>query len=174
MRVIESWDIQSSFWKQNPQFTTIEPYQTLYKEDKSKTKDDSSKHMWAYSLLCDTESKYRQVGYAQRKELIARDYLKDKKFDWTQHQKFIDGWELFKTPMEKQLEQWKRFIHEKNELMSTMKLTEDNWETIEKMVLSNGKLQDEYDKITKRINQEEDSGIVMGGAVESLIESGVI
>ncbi len=173
MRVIESWDIQGNFWKCNPQFTTIEPYQTLYKEDK-KNKEDSSKQMWAYALLCDMESKYRQVGYTQRKELIARDYIKDKKFDWNKHQKFLDGWEIFKTPMEKQLEQWKRFIHEKNELMTTLKLTEDNWETIEKMVLSNGKLQDEYDKIMKRINQEEDAGVVMGGATESLTESGVI
>lgn len=174
MKVVESWDIQSSFWKQNPQFTGIEPYATLYKEDKSKGKEDSSKHMWAYALLCDVESKYRQVGFTQRKDLICRDYLKDKKFDWVKHQKFIDGWELFKTPMEKQMEQWKRFIHEKNELMSTLKLELENWEVIEKMLLSNGKLQDEYDKIMKRINQEEDSGTVMGGAVESLAESGVI
>lgn len=176
MKVIDSWDIQSNFWKTNPQFKLKETFKDFYNEDKSKEKQDSSLIMWGLAFLCDFDSKYKQLSDRERKELIAQDLFRNKEFNWEDEgiKHLIKAWEVFKSSAQKQMMQWERFLNEKTDFMQTMKYDENTAELIEKLLLSNTKLYKEYDEIMTRLSQETDGGTMIGGSMESLSEKGEI
>lgn len=170
MRVIESWEIEGNFWNLNPQFLVPEVFRKLYDEDKSKDKAQSSKILWALALYSDFDSKYRQLHQDQRKELISRDYLKDPKFKWKDYKSQIQGWDLFKTVPQKQMEQWERIMNEKKEFLDTLPFNEQNCRLIEELMLSTEKLNKTYDALMEKLAQEGNGGVVLGGGLESMME----
>lgn len=174
MKIIESWDIHGNFWNLNPQFKLPKEFASLYTSDKSKNKEDSSRIMWAIALYADFDSKYRQIPDEERKNLIATDLLRNKDFDWKTVQPQIDAWNLFKTAAMRQMVEWERFMNEKSKFMSTLTYDASSAEIIEKLLLSNSKLYDEYQKINERLAQEGEAGTVFGGGIESASERGEI
>ncbi len=173
MKGVEIWDTEQNFWKLNPHFKIPKAFNDLYTEDKSKDKKDSSQIMWALALYTDTGSFLKELSDSEKKELIVQDYTKGK-FDFKKYQDQIKSWEIFKTPMQKQLEQWKRLMNEKNKLLEEIKFSLENWEEVEKMLLSNDKLQAAYDKLVSRLAEEADNGTTKGEQEESLSEKGII
>jgi hypothetical protein len=174
MKVIESWDIDSNFWEANIQFKAIAAFKKLFDADKSKHKVDSSRLMWGLSYLLDFDSKFRQLSDSEKKGLIESDILKIKGFNWSTVQEQIDAWKLFQTAAQKQMLEWERFMNEKTTYLKTLKYSAETADEIEKRLLSNSKLYDEYDKIMERLSQEGEAGKVMGGGVESASEKGDI
>lgn len=172
MNVIENWDRDKSFWVVNSFFKTIDCFYKLFKEDKSWGKKDSSQLMWALCYLCDFSSKFRKLPEKERKVLISNDILKNPKFNWEDKKikEYIKQWEVFKTPMQKQMSHWEKFLNQKNELMDDLKMEISNYKTIQDMLLSNVELQEAYDSINEKLAQESDGGKIIGGGRESLLE----
>ena len=71
---LHNFDIKSSYWKIDPQLKAIEPFATLYKNDKSKGKSNSSLIMWAIALFTDPESRLAKLSKARKQEIIQKDY----------------------------------------------------------------------------------------------------
>ncbi len=173
MTVIESWNTDGNFWDLNSQIKIPKVYNKLYTEDKSKNKSHSSQLMWALAFLCDFDSKYRQLPFDARKDLIAKDILKSPKFKWDTLKDQINGWDIFKSSAQRQMMEWERLINEKSIFMTTLKYNNiDTGKDIEKLLLSNDALYTSYEKIKAKLAQEGDGGILKGGAMESLLESG--
>lgn len=174
MKVIDSWDVTANFWEVNPQLKAPGIYNTLYTEDKSKGKTQSSKLMWAIALFSDFDSKYRPLSEAERKKLVAEDILKDVSFDWSTLEKYIKEWERYKSVPMKQMAEWERLMNEKTEYMKTLKYSAETADEIEKRLLSNSKLYSEYEEIMSRLVQDGEAGTMLGGGMESLTERGEI
>ena len=80
--ILEAFDTDVNFWQLHPQLKVPLPFASIYKEDKSKAKSKSSQIMWAIALLVDPDSKFSNISFPTRKNMIAKDYLKDESFDW--------------------------------------------------------------------------------------------
>lgn len=170
MKGVEIWDVDQNFWKCNPHFKIPKAFNKLYTEDNSKDKKVSSQIMWALALYTDFGSYFKDLTPEERDKLIKDDY----KVDITKYKDLVKAWEVFKSPIQKQMEQWSKFIIEKNTMMDTIKMDLDNWEDIEKMLLSNEKLYKSYEILQSRLAEESNSGVVKGDQSESLSEKGMI
>ncbi len=80
--ILEGFDIDKNFWKLHPQLQIPQEFASIYREDKSKTKSKSSQIMWAIALLVDPDSKFANISFPTRKDIISKDFLKDVKFDF--------------------------------------------------------------------------------------------
>lgn len=174
MKVMESWDINASFWELNPQLKIPSAFNRLYTSDKSKGKAHSSRLMWAIAFFADFDSKYRALSDSERKKLVAEDILKEPEFDWTTVEEYIKAWDMFKSVPMKQMCEWERLMNEKTEYMRTLKYNAETADEIEKRLLSNTKLYSEYEEIMSRLVQEGEGGTMLGGGMESLTEKGEI
>lgn len=173
--ILNNFEITANFWSINPQLVIPNDFNKLYESDKSKKKDDSSKLMWAIALIVDTESKFYNLSLKERKDIVARDYLKNTKFDWKTLDKQVTTYEkLILTPAQRQLSEWNRLMDEKNEYMKKLKYTGDTADEIEKRLLSNAKLFDELTRLSEMLQKEGEQGLVKGGVSESLSERGEI
>lgn len=175
MSLIKNFNASVNFWDANPQFTSIEPFKTYQKKDKSKEKKDSSLIMWGLAFYYDEESIYYSMQKTDKEQAIAVGHFGDRKFPWDSIRELMEAFELvYLTPARRQLYEWNRLMNEKTEFMSGQTYNEKNWEMLEKMLGSNKKLFDEYDAISKRLANEKDSSGVKGGASESASEAGLI
>lgn len=176
MEEINNWDITTNFWEVNPHFKAIEVFNNFHTQDKSKNKATSSIIMWGIAFYCSFYSKLKQLGEKERRVLIAKDILKDPKFDWEDEliKALVKEWDIFKSVSMKQMTEWDRLMNEKTDFMRTLKYDGGTADTIEKLLLSNSKLYKEYEDIMERLSQESNGGVIKGGSVESLSERGVI
>lgn len=172
MKGVEIWDVEQNFWRCNEHFKIPKVFNKLYIEDKSKDKKDSSQIMWALALYIDYGSKFKNLSEDERKKLIEHDYIKTK-FKWSDYSEHIKTWEIFKTPMQKQLDEWSRLMNEKTEYMRSLKFNKENADHIEELLISNEKLHTAYEKLKAKLAGE-DSGKARGGSEESLGERGEI
>lgn len=176
MALVVNFDIHSNFWNTNPMLKIPEVFNIVYTSDKSEDREDSSKLMWAVAIYCDNspENKFRDLSEPERKDLIAKDFLRNPKFKWKSVEHLIKEYErICLTPAKRQLKLWDTFMDEKTEYLKGLKF-KDNSEEIEKLLLSNIKLFEGLDKIKQSIDKEGDSGSVRGGATESASERGDI
>lgn len=176
MEEINNWDITANFWDVNPHFKAIEVFNKFYTEDKSKSKVTSSIIMWGVAFYCSFYSKLKQLAEKERKALIAKDIIKDPKFNWENDtiKILIKEWDIFKSVPMKQMTEWDRLMNEKTDFMRTLTYDGSTADTIEKLLLSNSKLYKEYEDIMERLDQESNGGVIKGGSVESLSEKGAI
>lgn len=170
-----NFEIEGNFWKLNPQLCVPEAFKKLYTKDTSKHKDESSRIMWAIAQVYDFNSKLQNLTLEERKELVAKDYLNNVKFKWENYKEQIEVYEkLSLTPAKRQLMLWNRFMDEKTAYMSTLKFNAASSEHITELLLSNGKLFTELDRLTAMLAEEGEGGKVKGGSMESLSEEGKI
>lgn len=73
-----------NFWKLNPWLTIVAPFSTLYNEDTSENKMESSKKMIAVFLLTEVDedsNPFARMDFNYRKELIEKDYCSTEGLD---------------------------------------------------------------------------------------------
>lgn len=171
---LNNFDIKNNFWEVNSNFLILGEFKQLYEEDKSKNKEKSSNFMWALSLLLHPDSILYNISSADRRTTISREYLHDSKFDWKKVVKLETAYQrLTLSPAQRQLLLWNRFMDEKTEYMNTLNY-QQHGEIIEKLLLTNSKLIDEYEKISERLEKEGNQGVAKGGAEESASEKGMV
>jgi len=171
---LNNFDIHNNFWEVNKNFLALEEFKSLHDSDKSKKKEESSLLMWCLSLLLHPDSILFNVSISDRKKIIAKEYMHNEKFDWKTVDKLIQTYQkLILSSGQRQLVIWTRLMDEKSEYMSTLSY-KDNWEEIEKMLLSNSKLYMELARISEQLEKEGIEGEVKGNAEESDSERGDI
>jgi hypothetical protein len=114
MSLLKTFDEKQNFWQLYPQFKILGSFKELYESDKTKSKDFSSKVMWAIAFRLDPSETnvYRNIADDVRAELLAKDFIQSKDFKWDDYSKQM---ELYKdsilTQSQKSLITW-------NEIMS--------------------------------------------------------
>lgn len=170
MTLVDIWDIEQNFWKLNPQLVLM--FKSVYDEDKSKDKKNSSQLMWAVALFTDIKSKFKELSEAGREKIIKNDYLKT--FTAKDCAEIIEKWKSFLSPAERQLLQLERIFNEREDYLSALKFNKANADELEKRFKATGALFVELERIRTLIAEEESDGIVKGGGIESLSEKGEI
>lgn len=76
----KDFDPNQNFWEINPQLTMYKPFSRLYKRDKSKNREISSKEMWMIMFLCDPDdsvNKFARIPYSERLAMLKEEYYED-------------------------------------------------------------------------------------------------
>lgn len=173
-QVVSKYEDGMNFWKVNTQFKAVEPFKSLYKDDKSKDKVDSSYILWAIALCFDTDSQFFGMVETDRKEMVAKDFLEEAGF-FEKESNFIliEAYKkLTDTQARRQLRIWSEKMDEKSRFMAELKYDAKTWKMLDEMLKSNKDLYTEYSRIEKLILSEGSGDSVEGGSEESLSEKG--
>jgi hypothetical protein len=142
-----------NFWVINPEFTTLTPFDALYKGDKSKSKADTSKLMWAFYFKTSPYSIYYHLP--NKDELIERDFIKDKNFKWDKYKKETDTFEeLTTTEAERAFIGWEEKMRERREFLRESAYSEETWEMNDKMMAATAKMFADLAKIKNDLEEE--------------------
>lgn len=172
-----------NFWEANPQFTIMEPFSTLYKNDKTKDKDTSSKHAWCVSLFCETFEKsiFAHFPEDERKEELSE---WNKKINWKD--KIIQNC-IKKYPYIVMTAAARALKEEEDILMKRTVFLRKSYdqaiedanvelaEKLEKLLANSGKLYDNLEKAMEKFTTEVNKrSQLRGGREESYSEQGFI
>lgn len=116
-------DDKLGFWEQNPELTYMEPFATFSKDKKS------SDIMKAIYLVYDFKSKFNRAGISEdkAKEDVAKNYLKDSKFNWSKYSDIISAYkENCTTVKQKALERFEDDLEGLSRFMASL-----SWENPE-------------------------------------------
>jgi hypothetical protein len=130
--------------------------------------------MWAIALLVHTSSKYANLTYETRLELINDDFLDGMKFKLdpsNDHEELVKAFQkLSMTRTQRIARQWGDKLDERFKFIDEMPYSMDNAEQLDKMMQYTEKLWKHYITCLKDLEEESAASQVMGGAVESLSE----
>ncbi len=171
-----NFDLARTFWSCNPQYKGFHLFKDMYKTDISNNKEKTSKLCWAAALYCSINSECFNLAEDDRIAFIDMSLFEKPTFNRKreQLQPLIDIInKLEETPAQRQLKEWTRIMHEKNVYMATLSYRTAG-KQLEEMLLSNGKLMSEYDRICRILSKEEVSEKTRGESKESLAEQGII
>lgn len=177
--IINNFDTDINFWELYPDLKIALSFKDLYKSDKSRGKDVSSRKMWFVALTNAPTSKYINIPLEERYEVIGEDYMGDKNYYWM-NQSILDPLisDLFKlndTPSQRHLRQWIITIEDRTQFLKTVSYSLDNYDKLDKMNANTAALMTTFGKIQEMISKEESgSGSVKGGGQESLADTGEI
>lgn len=165
---LENYNETNNFWEFNPQYKVI--FKDLYNKDKSKNKEKSSTLMWGLLLCIHPKSDFYNLP--DKEELIARDILKEPKFDWNKQSDLIKKLQdVSLSQAEKSLVVWDETLKKRDKFIHSQEFTLDQYiedpdsgrqrllkgtaDQLDKMLANTVKLYDEYTKILKQLTEEE-------------------
>lgn len=170
---LDTFDVDSCFWKQNPQIKYITPFAELYTSDKSKDKVKSSKQMWAIFFINEPsdKNKFFRMNEGQRKEEVRKHYLKKDDFDFAELDKYADAYkELILTKKERSyLHIWKKW-EEREEFIATLDYDIDTVELLDKLLANTEKLLASIVRAEEDMVKEDAAQGLVGKAKKSIIE----
>jgi hypothetical protein len=130
--------------------------------------------MWAIALLAHPRSKYANLTYDTRLDLINTDFLEGKKFQLDPEGDHKDLMKLFQklcmTRTQRIAQQWGDKLDERFKFIDEMPYDMESAEQLDKMMQYTEKLWKHYITCLKDLEEENAATQVMGGAVESLSE----
>ena len=120
--IVENYSPINNFWDYNPQFTLVNPFRKLWKNDRSKNKNASSNLMWAIALIYHPKSDLYNIANKEEKisETVLGIKLADTEKYWEDNKEYVDAFiEAALTQAEKSLLSWcdymkKRDVYLKN------------------------------------------------------------
>lgn len=173
--LLESFDTEANFWEINKQLKVMSPFSDLYKNDKSKNKQDSSKLMWGVALAFDPNSKYHNFPEKDRATLVAKDWFIDKSFDWDKYKDLTKQYmNCFLTPTERSMRAFKNKIDERERLLEQYPYTIDNAKMLDDIITNTDKIMKVIDYLEKKLGTEDSSGATVADREESAVEKGLI
>lgn len=177
--MINSFDIDSNFWELYPDFKVALSFKDIYKSDKSRNKESSSKLMWFTALTTDLNSKYINIPLEERYEVIGEDFMDSIKYYKDNRNKLDllieDYMRISDTPVKRHLRQWTTSLDDRTKFLSTMKYSLDTYEDLDKMAANTAKVFDTLKKINSDLEKEAaGGGEAKGGSKESLADIGEI
>jgi len=187
-----NWNTDLNYWELHPGMKNFPSFKILYDKDKSKSKIESSKVMWAIALMVDPHEKnpWKNVNPLDKKMLISIDYLQNEKFNWDTEEivnlieeykdKCLTVAEKALIELQAKLAERAKFIKETNYTLDWyeetekggVKLMRGTAPQLDKMMTETKKIYDHLDLIKKQIETENISGSIKGGAIESASEKG--
>lgn len=161
MTLLESFDPTTDFFTSNPQLKPFLP-------------PLPSPILWALFLIYHPQSRFSDESLTNRINLVRLDYLKDSSFDPTAYPEVIEFIQSHATPMtHRLLQSWKDKLHERDELANSLSYSLENFELIDKLLITYPKLWEGYELVNKKL-MEENQGKTKGDIRQSLIEEGKI
>jgi hypothetical protein len=173
--ILNNFETNNNFWKVNKQLCIPEEFESFRYNDRSRDKEESSKIMWAIALLLDPDSKFKRLRLQDRKTLIAKDYIKNEKFQWDKYKDIILMYEkLILTPAQRQLSELERKLDERTEFLNNTPYNDESYEMIEKIRKNTSDWYDDLERIKDKLEREDDGGVTKGGSEESAVEKGLM
>lgn len=171
--MISTFDTDKNFWNEHPDMKVIDPFKTIYEDDKSKKKEDSSRMMWFIILCYDRDSKLFKQSISERHRIIGEDYMGDAKF-YENNKAILDAGiymytELQYTPMQKLMASWDKKLQERAKWLDGLSFEDDD-ERVDKAMERTKKVYDGYKQIMDDMHKEDNSGQAKGGATPSLLD----
>ena len=187
---MENFDTKENFWEVHPALSAAGPFKELHRKDKSRGKGSSSKLAWCIKLIWNRKSEFYnlpEAGENNKIDLVFEDVYGDKSYYKT-HKKSVEDLREFYISstttaaartlvgIEDKLKERDAFLRATEYYMGD--LTERGWnggtvDTLDKMMANTEKLYNLYNKARQIVEQEEQT-IAMGGATESLSDTGEI
>lgn len=177
MGLLTTFETEANFWKLNPQLLIPEPLAKLYKQDKSKDKNDSSRIMWAICLYIDPseENKFRNFPEKDRKELIISDYLQDSKFKFESYKDITDWYSKnMLSNVERALISWRNKLTERETFIMSTVYTLESADALDKIMANTDKLFNQLERVEKQYVKEQIDSKDKGGKEASLSDKGLI
>jgi len=185
---MENFNTDESFWIVHPALKLAGPFKELYTKDKSRNKAVSSKLAWSIKLIWNRKSEFYNLPEADKISLVLEDYYGDSTY-YSKNKDKIDELRDFylritETVARRTLREIEEKLIERGQFIKQTAYTmgeigeRGQWvggtaDTLDKMMERTDKIYNLYDKAIKVVQQEEQS-TVMGGAQESLTDSGEI
>lgn len=167
-------NFDNSFWKEFPGIQYHSVFNKLYKSDKTRNKDKSSKLMWAIYLLVNPESNL--YNDPNKEKTIPETFLKDPNFKWDKYEDLIYAYkDVALTTAEKALQNWNELMEMRDKSLKEMykKALEDGdiagLAGLDKMIANTSKLFADYAKVKKEY--EEEKTLKQGKSISSLSDS---
>ena len=159
MSLLTNFQLDANFWQTYPQMILPKAFNDLYKKDKSKGKEESSKIMWAVAMLVDTSegNKFAHLSEDDRKELIKSDYLVNDKFSFDAYKDVIDSYiHLHMSKLEAELRRQELKLEERAKFINETEYDLETGEKLDKFMLNTSKLYDQIDVLKDKIKLEKD------------------
>lgn len=170
--MINHFDTSESFWELYPDFKDALSFKKLYKSDKSRNKESSSRIMWYVAYTTDINSKYYKLPENEKHSVIGGDYMDDEDYyknNKDRIQPIIDDYiKINFSAAQRQLRDWEIKMDERATFIKDMPYNINTYEDLDKMASNTAKLFDTFKKIKEDISKEEGDGIGKGGAIASL------
>jgi len=174
--ILIEYNTKKNFWELNTQFKTCGEFKTLYDEDKSKKKANSSRIMWAVALLVDPhDSMYKHISEEEKRGIIETDFLKDSDFEWNKYENVVSEYEKFSlSKLQRSGRGYQLKLEEREKFLLSTPYTLDNAKDLDMILANSKKLIDLIEDINAKIEKEEGEGQTKGGREESITEKGII
>lgn len=172
MSNITNFDIDSNFWDLYPEFKITMSFKNLYKSDKSRNKESSSRIMWFVALCHSPNSRYRNLEINDRYETIGDDYFNTPNY-YEENKKRIDPIieDYIRTNLtaaQRHLEEWDKKQDERSKFISGVKYSLNTYEDLDKMAINTTKIFDTFRLIKEQLAKEEGEGVGKSGRKASL------
>jgi len=183
MSIIKIFDSTQNFWKMHPQLKILGVFKEMYSEDHSRDKDYSSKVMWAITYLLDpsSDNMFRNVPEEDKKDLLAKDFLKAPTFKWEKYEDVIIFFkEHLLTQAEKSLIIWQEIMSLRDRELK--QLYKDAFETkdimlikdLDNLLKNTASYYNDYLKIRNEFDKESDIKRGRGTKILSATDAGEI
>lgn len=165
--------MNSIYWDVYPGDRVIRPFSTLYAEDKSKDKSKSSSIMWGLRMLTvpTKDNPLWRMTRIERIEELSTIYKPE------ELEKILSLEAPYVNAMASYIMRrymfYQNLLEQREEYMATLTYAE-NANQLDDMLVKTKKIWDEFMKIKKELEVEEEAGHVQGGREESASEKGLI
>ena len=176
---------KTTFWELFPQIKFVTGFKVLYDNDKTKNKKKSSEIVWAIALLADPDTVFDSIPLHQRREQIAKNFLKDEKFDWPRYEHLVVEYEnLVMTPAQKDLKGWERNLLKRRMFLDEQEYSLDEFDEdangkrilikgtldqLDKAHALTAKIYADLEKIKKDLKNED--GVKKKNRIDSLVDN---
>jgi hypothetical protein len=165
----------NNFWELNADLIILDEFNKIYSKDKSKSKQDSSRILWAIFYAFNPESKF--FNYPNKQEVIAQSFLKDPKFKWSDYKDLVEAYKnLVLSDSERALINWNEIMTMRDQSIKELykkaikENDTDELVKIDKMLANTPKMFEDYKKIKKDFDEEKVTK--KGKSISSLSDSG--
>ena len=158
----------SDFFEQNPELQYFHQVKALIK---AVGKERASKLMWAIYLVEDPRSKFYRMEKESRLKEVAQFYLEEPDFDWEGDIKeVLEAYpRLCLSKAQVMFKIWADKMDEAVAYLKQLNFEEDDTKII-RIMEKLGKMWDTFDKVKKKMVEEEQRDQLRGGAVKSFKE----
>lgn len=167
-----NFNTDDNFWELYPDAKLALSFKDLYKSDKSRNKESSSRVMWYVALTTDPSSRYYNLPIEEKHNVLGGDYMDDENY-YSKNQKKLDqlilDYQLTKlTPAQRHLIEWDKKIDERSKFIASLPYDIQTYEDLDKMMASTQRIYDILKKIKEDLSKEEGDGQGKGGSMRSL------
>jgi len=164
--------LENNFWKEHPLLKKMTPFNGLYKKDKRKEKDISSRMMWAIAAFVDISKK--NLPEEEKISIIEQDYI-NVRFNKEELKECINKMRILLLSTEQRvLADLYDKLKERTKLIQDTNYTIENADKLDKLIGNTDNLITAIKKMETTILAGSDDGAVKGGRNESLSERNII